>query len=92
MTIEICAIVGMVIALIGMVISVYMMIRNEKVYKLRMMVLNEASQNIGMDNKWYAFHSLLDRYSYYEMMWSLRSIKSLRREFLTEIKKIKNAS
>ncbi|KKK91951.1 hypothetical protein LCGC14_2707820 [marine sediment metagenome] len=61
----------------------HFMIRNHRVYLLRTKILWMA--NPGADN-FFEFMDIHDKYTYNEMMLSLRSINSFKRELLTLVK------
>lgn len=74
------------IGIIGVILSICFMIKNDMVYNLRMKLLREAIP--GEDSCLDVF-KILDRYTYSEMLYTFRSLKSFEKELLYDIRFMK---
>lgn len=67
----------------------YLMFRNNQVYSLRKGFLNSIVKSIGNTNDFVLLMKIYERYSYKQMLYSLRPIKSFAKELFGEMNKIK---
>lgn len=75
-----------IILILAIIISLYIMNRNWRVFLLRGFLLDKAHY---YKSNFRLIMNIYERYSYYDMIYSFRSMKSFKKEFFDEINKIK---
>lgn len=63
-----------IICTIGIIISMYVLIRNAKVYKFRSYLINLIYNNVDVNNFWTA-RKLFDKHTYEKMLYSFKPLK-----------------
>lgn len=63
-----------IICAIGTIISIYVLIRNAKVYKFRSYLINLIYDKVDVNNFWSA-RRLLDKHTYRKMLYSFKPLK-----------------
>ena len=79
-------IIPITILLLLLVLSINMIIKNERVYALRSEILTHA---LPEKNYFIKIIQVHDKYSYNQMLFSLRRISSFRTELIEEVRNIK---
>lgn len=87
MIIESILIAIIIVCFIGLNFSLYFLLRNKRVYRLLQDILNEARKDCSITIK---VIKVCRKYSYSEILYSFRTIRSFRKELFNDINKIKH--
>jgi len=86
-------IIWMTLMVIGAVLIflIYLLIRNKATHSILMDALEEWGKLIGNTTKFRQVEKVIKRYSYEDILWSIRPISSFQKEIMDDIRKIRNS-